>query len=447
MEGDKKSSKNDYQIIKEIGKGAYGTVYTANEKKTGKILAIKQIDLETDWLPLLSEINMVIGLSHESIVNYFTYFFEESKLWLVMEYCDGGSLSDIMKTLKKPLSEHEVSAVLRSVINSLIYVHSLGRIHRDIKAGNLLVTSKGVVKLCDFGVSAQLDEARQRTGTVVGSPYWMAPEIMNSQKDGLGYDKKVDVWSLGITALELINGNPPYHELPALAVLMKIPTSEPPQAPSNSSTLFKDFIKTTLIKDPEFRPQAKDLLNHQFITQITENKATEIVTDLVSHYLESKSHQNNNDYEYEEEEEGYEEENGYEEEEEGFSLDPNQAQTLLYNDSTFVASTFMAGTMVTESGNQQPSALAGYKPEFLGEPSHNAQKFQQAQKRHFKNFNEKDLNYMLNSVKQLALNNLKEGKIDVFFIKKNYEEVRKLIVQELQKQNPNTYSDDFEKLD
>jgi len=440
MEGDKKGSKDDYNLINKIGKGAYGTVYKALDKKSMETVAVKVIELETDWLPLLAEINMVIGLRHPSIVNYHTYFFESNGLWLVMEYCDGGSLSDIMKTIKRPLKEIEIAAVLRSVMDSLVYVHRLNRIHRDIKAGNLLLTSAGIVKLCDFGVSAQLDESITiKTSTVVGSPYWMAPEIMSSQKEGTGYDKKVDIWSVGITALELLNGNPPYHDLPAFAVLMKTSTNPPPEAPSTSTAMFKDFIKTVLIKNPDTRPSADEVRKHPFLNSISDNQAADIIRDLVNSYIEAKS-KKDDEGEYEEEE-GYEEEEeeeeGYEEEDE-MNIDSNQAATILYGEGTFVASTFIAsGTMVSsDTAAKQPSALADYKPEFLGEPSGSGNKLKQAQKRHFKNFTEKDLNYMLASVKQLALNNLREGKIDPNVVRENYEDVRKGIVQELQRKKP-----------
>ena len=200
-------SSADYEILGTLGKGSYGTVYKALNKKTNMIIALKKNKVEdpNEWLTQMAEIDNVIGLQHPTVVNYFNWFFEGEDLYLEMELCDGGSLSDIMVLLKRSLSELEVCAIMKGVLDSIVYVHSLQKIHRDIKAGNILLTSDGIPKLCDFGVSAQLDDMRMKTGTVVGSPYWMAPEIMKQD----GYDTKVDIWSIGITAIELITGSPP----------------------------------------------------------------------------------------------------------------------------------------------------------------------------------------------------------------------------------------------
>ena len=292
-------SKEDYDLVAKIGQGAYGTVYKGIDKRDKKTVAIKVINLETDWLPLLSEVNMVVDLANPTIVNYYDWFFDGGQLWIVMEYCDGGSLSDIMRVLKRPLNEMELCSVMHGVLKSLVFVHSKNRIHRDIKSGNLLLTSKGEIKLCDFGVSAQLDESlSSKTSTRIGSPYWMAPEVITA----VGHNTKADIWSLGITALELIQGHPPLDDLQPLMAMMKIPQNPPPKAPEGSSKELADFISKALNKDPELRPTAKDLLSHPFILRYDENQRQNIIHDLVEQYLAAKENEDD-EYEYEEEEE------------------------------------------------------------------------------------------------------------------------------------------------
>lgn len=436
------STKDAYDLLEKIGEGAYGQVYKAIERSSQKIVAIKIINLEQDWLPLLAEINMVIDLFHKTIVNYYAFFFDGGRLWLVMEYCDGGSLSDIMKTLKRPLNEIEISAICKGVLQSLDYVHSLNRIHRDIKAGNLLLTSEGEVKLCDFGVSAQLDNSLSRTGTRIGSPYWMAPEVIEGTK---GHNTKADIWSFGITALELKMGHPPLIEMASLSVMMQIPVRPPPEAPPDSSALFKKFIQRILIKDPELRPTAHDLLTDPFITQ-TGTKSTEIVRDLVSKYKEQFKLDNPNDGEYADEEEEEEEEE-YNDGDFAQSFTPDAAATILYSGGdTFVAS----GTMVVSDDNaagpaKPNSDLAGWnKLEFLDKPVQQPQ-FNQGKKPKFGNYNISQLTYMLQSIKKVAESELAEGKIDPKMVRSNYEGVRREIVAELQKKNKSSpVPDDYE---
>ncbi|KAH0793015.1 serine/threonine-protein kinase 3 [Histomonas meleagridis] len=435
-------TKDDYDLLNAVGKGAYGTVYKAFDKQKNRTVAVKIIDLESDWLPLLSEVNMVVDLSHETIVNYFDWFFESGKLWLVMEYCDGGSLSDIMRVLRRPLNEMELSAVLYGVLKSLEYVHSKNRVHRDIKSGNLLLTSKGEIKLCDFGVSAQLDSSlSSKTSTRIGSPYWMAPEVIMS----VGHNTKADIWSLGITALELITGHPPLDNFPPLVAILKIPQNPPPEAPTESSEDFKDFIRTALNKDPELRPTAKELLTHKFITKYNNNKRHDIIHDLVTQYKDALENEED-DNEYNEEEEEEEEEEELDEEEDGFSLGLTQQEvsTILFSDSTFCD----MGTMVVQEQDKPAnSGLSDWKPDFIDSPMNgNENKLRMAQKRNFQHFKDNDLKIMLDSVKKLALSELAAKKIPENVIRENYEDVRAGIVKELQIRNPGKYSDDYEVL-
>jgi hypothetical protein len=446
MQGKGKSS--DYTLLEMIGEGTYGKVYKAIDNRSKKTVAIKVIALEQEWLPLLAEVNMVIDLSHPSIVNYFAWFFEGGCLWLVMEFCDGGSLQDVMKVIKRPYDETELSAILRGVLRSLVYVHSLKRVHRDIKAANVLVTSDGLVKLCDFGVSAQLDSSiGSKTSTRIGSPYWMAPEVILAE----GHDTKADIWSFGITALELLTGRPPRCEIPGSAVLLKIPMSPPPEAPASASDKFKRFIARALVRDPARRATAVELMTEDFITGVPERSGATILKGLVTKYIQEKATQSADD-----------EEGGEEEEEEERADDDGLAQSLadggastllLGGDSgTFMAAdmgTFMAsgggtfqageGTMVVQGGGG--GGLGDVKLTFVDNPP---PKIAAAQKRNFGHFSDRDLRLLLQSVKTVARNAIAGGAARDGVIA-NYEDVRKGVVKELQRRHPET-PDDYELL-
>ncbi|OHT16192.1 hypothetical protein TRFO_13345 [Tritrichomonas foetus] len=287
MNSETKYTRDDFNLLELSGEGSYGKVYKAFDKKNQRIVAIKVFELATDdWLPLLTEVNLVIDLKHESIVNYFGWFFEEQYLWLVMEYCEC-SLSDVLDCCgtedkdgtSHGLTEMQVSAVCRGLLEGLVYVHSKKRIHRDIKAGNILVTSDGKVKLCDFGVSAQLDEFYHETNTTIGSPLWMAPEVISSS----GHTTKADIWSFGITALELLEGRAPNFFLPINTLMFRIVSAPPPQAPEWASEAFKKFVGRALVKDPKLRPTAEELLADPFI-QMCGGRSQEILRDMVADF-------------------------------------------------------------------------------------------------------------------------------------------------------------------
>lgn len=456
-----KGSVYDYQILEKIGKGSYGVVYKAINNKTGRVVALKSNEVQNadEWMTQMAEINNVIDLHHDTVVNYYNWFFEDEKLYLEMEYCDGGSISDTMSLLKRPLTELEAAAVLKSVVDSIAYVHGLRRIHRDIKAGNLLITSEGIVKLCDFGVSAQLDDYRMKTGTIVGSPYWMAPEIMSQN----GYDTKVDIWSIGITAIEIVVGSPPLTQYNPTYVITQIPLLPPPEAPANFSPLFKAFVKRCLIKDPALRPPITELINDPFLAQISDQKSKEIIQDLYVAYRQAKDKlkaEQENEYSYEEEE-VYEEE---EEDDDGdYLADDNACATVLFsgNDGTFIPQgtfisddTYNGGTFISSQNNdgtmiatpaKQESQLAGYKLDFgpgLAAPQTSNKSFQAAQKRQFGHFSVDNLKYTIKKVYELAQKNLAEGKVPTNVVKSNYNELRSKIIDELQKKGEKV-PDDF----
>jgi len=203
-----------------------------------------------------------------------------------MEFCDGGSALDIMNACNKTFLEDQIAAICACMVQGLIYLHSHKILHRDLKAGNILLTSDGIAKLADFGVSAKLQHTLEKKDTVVGSPYWMAPEVISVQKDKTeGYDMKADIWSLAITAMELAEGKPPLFEIASLRVIFLIPARDPPklQKPDKWSTEFNEFLSVCLQKNPHDRPSAKELMNHPFILRGIKKQS--LLKDLVQETL------------------------------------------------------------------------------------------------------------------------------------------------------------------
>ncbi|PNS16546.1 hypothetical protein CAC42_280 [Sphaceloma murrayae] len=262
---------DDYQVLEELGSGSFGVVYKAIERSTGDLVAIKHIDLEgndDDIQEIQQEISLLSTCSSEYVTRYKASFVRGTKLWIVMEFLGGGSCLDLLKP--GAFTEAQIAIVMRELLSGLDYLHSTGKIHRDIKAANVLLSSNGHVKLADFGVAAQLTNIKSQRMTFVGTPFWMAPEVIQEA----GYDFKADIWSLGITAIELALGEPPHSTVHPMKVLFLIPKEKPPRLEGSQwSKDFKDFITACLNKEPERRPTAKALLKHRFITRAGKTEA------------------------------------------------------------------------------------------------------------------------------------------------------------------------------
>jgi len=265
----KEDPKQLYHSIQKIGEGAAGEVFSAILKSDNKTVAIKQMNLaaqQKNLKLLLTEIDIMKNSNHKNIVHYFdSYVVDDRLLWVVMEFMAGGCLTDLLEQFESiQMTEQMIAHVCLETLDGLQYIHSLHRIHRDIKSDNILLGSRGEVKLADFGYAAQLTQEKTKRNTIVGTPYWMAPELIRGQE----YDQKVDIWSLGIMAMEMAEGEPPYMEFPPLRALFLITTKGiPPLKDTDKwSRGFADFVAQCLEKDAEKRPYAANLLKHPFLT-------------------------------------------------------------------------------------------------------------------------------------------------------------------------------------
>ncbi|GIZ00907.1 hypothetical protein CEXT_127421 [Caerostris extrusa] len=270
------------------GSTSYGSVYKALHKESGQVLAIKQVPVDTDLQEIIKEISIMQQCDSLFVVKYYGSYFKGTDLWIVMEYCGGGSVSDIMRLRKKTLTEEEIATILNDILKGLEYLHYRRKIHRDIKAGNILLNNEGHAKLADFGVAGQLTDTMAKRNTVIGTPYWMAPEVIQE----IGYDCVADIWSLGITALEIAEGKPPYGDIHPMRAIFMIPAKPPPsfREPDLWSTEFIDFVSRCLVKNPDERATATELLQHEFI------KNAKPVTILQQMIAEAKEIQESESY-------------------------------------------------------------------------------------------------------------------------------------------------------
>lgn len=272
-----------FERVEQIGSGTYGQVYKGRHLRTGQLAAIKCMPVtEDEEEELKLEINMLKKHSHHAnIATYFGAFIQKTRqghddqLWLVMEYCGAGSVTDLLKSSRgRSLKEDWISYISKGVLKGLAHLHKAKVIHRDIKGQNVLLTSNADVKLVDFGVSAQLDKTIGKRNTFIGTPYWMAPEVIACDQDPKKtYDSRSDIWSLGITAIEMAEGSPPLSDLHPMRALFVIPRQNPPKLKQRSrwSSSFVGFVQNSLKKDYHERPNADMLLKHQFIRQNEQN--------------------------------------------------------------------------------------------------------------------------------------------------------------------------------
>ncbi|KAM0682854.1 Protein kinase [Mitosporidium daphniae] len=262
-----------YTKLKRIGQGASGEVFVGQEKKTGALVAIKQMDMRYQQKPalIINEISILKASHHPNIVNYLDSYLMGSQLWLIIEYMEGGALTELLE-YRGNLDEPDIATISNEIIKGLHHLHSRSIIHRDIKSDNILLGAGGQVKISDFGFCAELSADRRKRATMVGTPYWMAPEIIKQKR----YDASVDVWSLGIMMIEMIEGEPPYLSEEPLKALYLIATNGSPtlRHPERMSAPLIQFVDSCLKVNVATRAKTQDLLRHPFLVKNSRDSKT-----------------------------------------------------------------------------------------------------------------------------------------------------------------------------
>lgn len=275
----RKPADDNYGILYVIGQGSYASVYKAINRQTGEICAIKKIPTSSDFKLLMNEIKIMEECDCRNIVRLVTSTCSDREVSIVMEYCCGGSVKDVMRRLSRPLTQAQITVIVKDVLNGLDYLHAKNRIHRDVKAANILLNEEGVAKLGDFGVSEPFDPTRKNPN-ITGTPLWLPPEVISRDS----YTSNIDIWSLGITVIEMGDGQPPYNEIPDQTEAMRKIADLAKPSPtfretSKWSLSLNDFVSKCLEKNAAKRKSAHDLLEHDIVKNSPPN---DIIRSLVA---------------------------------------------------------------------------------------------------------------------------------------------------------------------